>query len=283
VHVRTAPEGDAAAAEALLAGRAAIARHVRARFEPLRARRARLPRQRAGDALDVQACVDAHADRLAGHASDDERLYLAVRPARRPLAICVLVDVSGSTDARISADPADARQVIDVEREAVLLAGEALDALGDPYAVLTFSSRGARGVHVRTVKDFGERPGPTVRARIAAIAPDGNTRLGAAMRHATARLARQPAGRRLLLLLSDGRPNDMDRYQGRYAVEDARQAVHEARAAGVVPFCLTVDREEPEYLAHVFGVAGHTILRRPDQLPAALVGLVRHLLADGTH
>jgi nitric oxide reductase NorD protein len=73
----------------------------------------------------------------------------------------------------------------------------------------------------------------------------------------------------------------MDGYQGPYGVEDARQAVHEARACGVLPFCLTVDREEPEYLAHVFGAAGHTVLRRPDQLPLALVAVVRQLLGAG--
>ena len=90
-----------------------------------------------------------------------------------------------------------------------------------------------------------------------------------------------PAGHRLLLLLSDGRPNDADGYQGRYATEDARQAIHEARAGGVYPYCLTVDREEAEYLPHIFGAAGHTVLRRPEQLPLALVGAVRQLLGAG--
>jgi len=164
----------------------------------------------------------------------------------------------------------------------VLLAGEALDALGDPYAVLTFSSRGAHAVQMHVVKGFAERHDAAVRRRVSAMRPAGNTRLGAAVRHTSALLARQPAGHRLLLLLSDGRPNDMDGYQGRYAVEDARQAVHEARALGVFPYCLTVDREESEYLPHIFGAAGHTVLRRPDQLPLALVGAVRQLLGAGS-
>ncbi len=280
VLVQPAPEGDAAWADTVLRDHAALVRSVRHRFEPLRARRARLPRQRRGDELDVGACVAAFADRAAGQPSD-ERPYVDTRPARRPLAIALLVDVSGSTDACVSTARDDTRQIIDVEKEAVLLAGEALDALGDPFAVLTFSSRGAHVVRVHTVKAFAERHDATVRRRVSAMRPAGNTRLGAAIRHTTALLAAQRAGHRLLLLLSDGRPNDMDGYQGRYAVEDARQAVHEARALGVFPFCLTVDREESEYLPHIFGAAGHTVLRRPDQLPVALVRAVRQLLGAG--
>jgi nitric oxide reductase NorD protein len=280
VLVEPAPDGDGAWADAVLRDHAALVRGVRERFAPLRSRRARLPRQRQGDALDLAACVEALADGAAGH-SGDGRLYLDVLPARRPLAIALLVDVSGSTDARVSEARDDTRQIIDVEKEAVLLAGEALDALGDPFTVLTFSSRGAHRVHLQVVKSFAERHDATVRRRVAAMRPAGNTRLGAAVRHASALLARQQAGHRLLLLLSDGRPNDMDGYQGRYAVEDARQAVHEARALGVFPFCLTVDREESEYLSHIFGAAGHTVLRRPDQLPLALVRAVRQLLGAG--
>jgi nitric oxide reductase NorD protein len=87
------------------------------------------------------------------------------------------------------------------------------------------------------------------------------------------------AGHRLLLILSDGKPNDEDDYAGRYAVEDSRQAIAEARADGIFPFCLTVDREGRDYLTRIFGTAGHTILRRPDQLPFALVRLVRQILA----
>jgi nitric oxide reductase NorD protein len=280
VLVEPAPDGDGAWADTASRDHAALVRRVRQRFEPLRARRVRLPRQRQGDELDLAACVETLADRAAGH-SGDERLYVAAQPARRPLAIALLVDVSGSTDARVSAARGDTRQIIDVEKEAVLLAGEALDALGDPFTVLTFSSHGAHQVRMRVVKAFAERHDATVRRRVSAMRPAGNTRLGAAVRHASALLARQPAGHRLLLLLSDGRPNDMDGYHGRYAVEDARQAVHEARALGVFPFCLTVDREESEYLPHIFGAAGHTVLRRPDQLPVALVRAVRQLLGAG--
>jgi nitric oxide reductase NorD protein len=91
-------------------------------------------------------------------------------------------------------------------------------------------------------------------------------------------LARQSAGHRLLLLLSDGRPNDVDLYQGPYGVEDARQAILEARASGVYPFCLTIDRDASQYLPRIFGQAGHTILQRPEQLPRALLRVVQALI-----
>jgi nitric oxide reductase NorD protein len=161
----------------------------------------------------------------------------------------------------------------------VLMASEALDALGDAYAVMTFSGRGRDDVRVRTIKSFAERNGESVRRRIAALEPEGFTRLGAAVRHATARLAHEEAGHRLLLIVSDGKPNDEDEYEGRYGVEDSRQAIFEARASGVFPFCLTIDREGREYLTRIFGAAGHTILLDPEQLPIALLGVVRHLLA----
>lgn len=161
----------------------------------------------------------------------------------------------------------------------MLLASEAFDALGDEYAVLAFSSRGARDVRLTTLKDFHEGNGSPVRQRIAGLAPGDNTRLGAAVRHASARLAKQPMGRRLLLILSDGRPNDFDGYFEAAGVEDSRRAIHEARAQGIVPFCITVDQQDgPEYMSGIFGPSGYTVLRKPEQLPLALVRVVRQLL-----
>ena len=273
VRCRVAMEADPAWATRELREHAALVRRVRERFDRLRARRSRLLRQRDGDELDLAACVRALVDARTGHAIDD-RLYIDVRPARRELAILLLVDVSGSTDAFVT----PSAQVIDIEKTALLLAGEALEALGDRYAILTFSGRGARRVHLTTIKEFSERNGPATRGRISALEPTGNTRLGAAIRHATSLLDAQPAGHRLLLILSDGEPNDIGGYQGQYGVEDSRQAVLEARARDVYPFCLTVHREESTYLRRIFGRSGYSILRQPDQLPMALLRAVSALL-----
>ena len=275
-RVRPARETSPDWATATLQEHAPLVRRVRERFERLRARRARLPRERDGDDLDLTACVSALVDARSGHAVDD-RLYVAVRPARRELAILLLVDVSGSTDTFVT----KTLQVIDVEKIALLLAAEALDALGDRYAMVAFSGKGAKAVHLTTIKDFGERNGAAVRGRISALGPEANTRLGAAIRHATALLDAQSAGHRLLLILSDGKPNDIDAYQGEYGIEDSRQAINEARARDVFPFCLTVDQEDADYLKRIFGPAGYSILPRPDQLPKVLIEVVRHLLGAG--
>lgn len=274
VRERVAREGTGTWATSALALHAALVRRVRERFERLRARRLRLPRQRDGQEFDMDAVARALVDRRMGHAMDD-RLWIAADHGRRGLAIALLVDVSGSTETRVT----PTQRVIDVEREAVLLASEAFDALGDRYGIFSFSGHGARDVRVGTLKGFAERNGDAVRRRIAGMAADGNTRLGAAVRHATALLARESAGHRLVLIVSDGRPNDVDRYFEQYAVEDSRRAVIEARAAGMLVFCLTVDRAEgEEYLPRIFGASGFTILRHPEQLPKALLGVVRQML-----
>jgi nitric oxide reductase NorD protein len=182
------------------------------------------------------------------------------------------VDISGSTDSVVG----NAR-IIDVEKVALLLTAEALDALGDRYAVLTFSGERAEHVRVREIKGFAEPNGRAVRAKVAALRPEGYTRLGAAVRHATALLARQGTAHQLLLLLSDGKPNDSDGYEGRYGIEDSRQAIAEARNLGVFPYCLTVDDKGAEYLPRIFG-AGHVVLRHPEQLPQALLRVIEQML-----
>lgn len=266
-------EDDARWSTDTLQRHAALVRQIRQQFERLRARRALLGRQRAGDDLDVAACVRAIVDRRIGEAPDD-RLYVDARPARRGLALSLLVDVSGSTEAGVTEE----LRIVDLEKIALLLASEALDALGDLYAVHTFAGKNANNVKLTTIKDFSERNGDAMRRRVAGLRPGGFTRLGAAVRYATHQLAHQSAGHRLLLILSDGRPNDVDRYQGPYGVEDSRQAIMEARASGVYPFCLTVDRDASEYLPRIFGTTGHTVLQRPEQLPTALLGVVRALI-----
>jgi nitric oxide reductase NorD protein len=273
VFASIAREGADAWATETLRAHAPLVRQIRSRFAPLRAHRTRLGAQRSGDELDLDACVAALVE-LQRDRIPSDRLYRLTKPARRTLAIALLVDVSGSTNASLG----DGRTVLEVERMTLLLASEALDELGDPYAVLSFSGSGRHDVQVQTVKGFVEHDPAAVRRRISALAAGRNTRLGAAVRHATALLDAQPAERRLLLLLSDGQPNDIFGYQGSYAVSDSRRAVLEARASGVHTFCLTVDREEHDYLPHLFGVNGYRILRDPAQLPAALLEAVAQLL-----
>ena len=190
------------------------------------------------------------------------------------MTVALLVDVSASTDSWVSGQ----QRIVDVEKDALLVVCEALAALGDLHAIFAFSGEGAERVAIVPVKSFADRGGDLVWRRIAALDSDGYTRAGAAIRHATAALSGQPTERRLLLILSDGKPNDVDVYEGTYGIEDTRQAVAEARVQGVNVFCLTVDREAPRYAPRIFGRAGFSVLRRPDQLPEALIEVLRRLI-----
>jgi nitric oxide reductase NorD protein len=252
--------------------RSALLRRVRRQFEALRPRRQRVPRRLDGDGIDLDAWALEHAERRARSGSPG-RLYTEERPARRDVAVALLVDASGSTDAWITKH----RRVIDVAKEAALCFCDALAALGDRVGVYAFSGQGPRDVRVWVPKRFADRDAEQVRARIDALEPDRFTRLGGPVRHVTAELARVAARVRVLLLLSDGKPNDEDDYEGEYGVEDVRQAVAEARAVGVQPFCLTIDREGPSYLPRIFGPAGYTVLWDVEQLPLRLPRLYRRL------
>jgi nitric oxide reductase NorD protein len=247
--------------------------HVRRQFEMLRARRVTLHRQEDGDELDIDACVEAWSD-LRGGAAMPQRLYQRSGVARRDTAVLVLIDVSGSTDGWLAGD----RRIIDVEREALLALSIALDGLGEPYAIVAFSGEGPHQVVARDVKRFDERHSHAVALRIAGLEPERYTRAGAALRHAAQMLVKQPARHRLLLLLSDGKPNDCDEYEGRYGAEDTRQAVLETRQAGLSTFCLTVDRQAAAYLPRIFGPHHYALLQHPERLPVVLLDWMRRLL-----
>ena len=270
----TAPvSGDPRWAEAARSRHAALARRVRTRFERLRSRRSQVGRQADGPEIDVGEYVTAAADARAGVVVDD-RLYLDDRPERRELTVALLVDISASTDSWVSGG----QRIVDVEKDALFIVCEALGALGDPYAIFGFSGESAAHVSLIPIKGFADRTDGTLHRRIAALEADGYTRVGAAVRHTTAALVRQPTARRLLLILSDGKPNDVDDYDGPYGIEDARQAVSEARAQNVDVFCLTVDREAPRYAPRIFGRSGFALLRRPDQLPEVLIDVLRRMI-----
>lgn len=260
--------------EQTLARHRGLLQQIRRQFELLRAGRSRIPRQVDGDEIDLEAYLESKSDFRAGLPLAD-RVYQTQRRVHRDVAIVLLVDVSGSTDSWVAAQ----RRIIDVEREALLLVCVALEGLMQPYAVQAFSGDGPEHVTIRNVKGFNERVAPAVLRRIASLEPEQYTRVGAAVRHATTLLMGQQARHRLLLLLSDGKPNDVDQYSGRYGVEDFRQSVAEAKLQGVSPFCLTIDRHAASYLPFVFGAGHYALLTRPELLPIALVDWVRRLVA----
>jgi nitric oxide reductase NorD protein len=241
---------------------------IRRRFEALRPRRWLDTQQLDGPELDLDAYVDDFGARRAGRLPTD-RLYLNDRPRRREVAVALLMDISGSTGAWVSG----AQHVLAVEQEAALVFCEALHALGDHCAVYAFASQGRRDVRVYRVKGFAEAYGELVGQRLAGLQTQSFTRLGAPIRHLTAHLSHQRARLRLLFLLSDGKPNDEDEYEGPYGLEDTRQAVAEANLQGIRLFCLAIDRHGSTDLARMFGPRGYTILWDIAQLPQRLAGL----------
>ncbi|MBB3120942.1 nitric oxide reductase activation protein NorD [Pseudoduganella violacea] len=275
VHTVTAESGPESWVAQTLRSYGGMLAEVRRRFDMLRAQRLRVQRQPEGDEIDLQAWMDSRADRMAG-LSPEQRLYQREIRARRDMAIMLLADVSGSTDSWLGSS----RRVIDIEREALLLVCIALQGMRERFAVQAFSGEGPQGVTMRAVKGFGESYTPAIARRIAGLEPERYTRAGAALRHAAAQLMAQGAQHRLLILLSDGKPNDCDQYEGRYGIEDMRQAVNECRLQGISPFCLTIDRQAAGYLPQIFGPHGYCLLPEPDLLPAALLQWLRRLTAS---
>ncbi|HJW27355.1 MAG TPA: VWA domain-containing protein [Rhodocyclaceae bacterium] len=253
--------GSAALPEAL----AATAKRLRGQFAALAPQRRWLKAQPDGPELDVDACVRNHADRASGHTPETGG-YLAQARCERDLACLLLADLSMSTDAWIS----DSHRVVDVIRDSLLLFAEAMTATGDRFGIYGFSSLKRQNVRFHLLKDFSAKYDGAARARILALKPGYYTRMGAALRQSARILAEQPAGRRLLLLITDGKPNDLDLYDSRYGVEDTRMAVIEARRQGLMPFCVTIDREAGAYLPYIFGPAGFCVIRKPEDLPRRL-------------
>ncbi|ADE14697.1 von Willebrand factor type A [Nitrosococcus halophilus Nc 4] len=247
-------------------------RRIRRQFEALRPKRERLRRQLDGTEPDMDALVRAHCD-LVASGSGSDRVYLSARQQARDLAVAMLVDVSLSTDSWV-----DNRQVLEVEKEALTAMASGLATCGDAFAIYTFTSRKRHFVRVATVKDFAAPFSSQVLRRIAALRPGYYTRMGAALRHIQQQLALRPERHRLLLLLSDGKPNDLDHYEGRYGIEDTRQAILEARRAGLAVFGITIDRKAQDYFPYLFGRGGYAIVARPDCLPQALPMLYQQLV-----
>lgn len=250
----------------------ALIRRVRRQFEAMRPRNEMLRAQIDGADLDLDAVVRSRTE-LAASGECSDRIHLASRPQGHDLAVTLLVDVSLSTDAWFND-----RRVLDVEKEALLVLAEGLAACGDSHSILSFTSRRRDWVRVETIKGFDEPMCALVRHRIAALKPGYYTRMGAAMRHATAKLAERPNRKHLLLVLTDGKPNDVDHYEGRFAIEDTRRAVTEARRRGIHVFGVTVDQDAKTYVPAVFGHHGYAVVPDIRRLPAALPQIYRALV-----
>lgn len=267
-----APDVTARFAAAARAAYRRERRELAAQIARLDERPRRTPRQPDGPEVDVDAIVDRHGALRHGTTGPD-RLYVAYRRRPPELAVVLLLDRSMSSDAWL-----DGRRVLDVATGALVALGEGLDHVAAATAILAFHSHTRRDCRIATIKDFAA-PWAMAHARLAALEPVGYTRIGPAMRHATAVLARAPARRRLLVLLSDGKPTDYDRYEGRYGLGDVRRSVAEASALGIHAFGLALDARAGAHLPGMFGRGGFAVIARPPDLVAAVGQLYRERLA----
>ena len=242
------------------------AHKIRRQFEALRPQRHWVSRQNEGSELDLENYINFLTDRKHGHVNSDTPVYREVRNLSRDLSCLLLADLSLSTDAHINNNA----RVIDVIRDSLYLFSEALTATGDRFALHGFSSRNRNHVRFYNIKDFNENYDDNIRGHIDAIRPGYYTRMGAAIRHATQMLSKQASNQKLLLILTDGKPNDLDKYEGRYGIDDTRMAVLEAERSGLRPFCVTIDERAEDYLPYLFGSRSYVLIHNAEELPRKL-------------
>ena len=269
---RAAEEGSGDIVGATLSAHGGEVSALRRFFESLRPPGLRrVSGQADGDELDVDAAVRMCAEWTAGVDLSD-RIYVRRERKERDVAAAFLVDVSGSTSRQLDSG----RRVIDLEKEGLVLLCEALEAVGDQYALYAYSGQGRGQVDFLVIKDFDDQLGGKAAHRLGGLAPMQQNRDGAAIRHATAKLLAREARTRLLVLISDGRPLD-DGYKDEYSLEDTKAALREARQRGVHPFCITIDREADGYVRRMYGDVQFAVIDHLEALPRRLPRIYQRL------
>jgi nitric oxide reductase NorD protein len=241
-------------------------RRLRHQFELLQTSERFVRRQREGSDIDLDAMIESLADNYAGRPPSD-RLFIRLARDQRDIAVYFLVDMSNSTAGWVG-------QSI---KEALVLICEAMEVLNDRYGIYGFSGMRRLRCEVFPVKRIDDRYTREVRQRISAIGPREYTRMAPAIRHMTSLFSQVEAKIRLLIVLSDGKPEDYDDYKGDYAIEDTRHALIEAKVKGVHPFCITIDRQAHEYMAHMYGEVNYIFIDKVKQLPARMAEIYRSL------
>ncbi|WP_135612603.1 nitric oxide reductase activation protein NorD [Methanococcoides sp. AM1] len=229
----------------------------------------KLRRQTDGDEIDFDAITEAFTDRKCG-INPTDRLYIRRDKRERDVATLFLVDISASTEKELD----NGKSILDIEKEALVIMIEALESIGDKYAIYAFSGDTRADVEYYNIKDFDEKFSEDVECKIGALEPAYNTRLGTAIRHSITKLKQVDAKIKLLVLLSDGEPYDLSfgegKYAGKIAIEDTRMAIQEGNTLGMHFFCITVDTEASDYMDSIFSDVGYTIIDNAASLPERL-------------
>jgi len=274
LYERRQPKGDAAMIDDTVRRHKPVASRLRQIVDRLRPQG--VVRQRKledGDELDLNAAVDAMVSLRAG-IDHDPRVTMRYVLNRRDLAVLILLDLSASTNDPVRGTDST---VLGLTRDAAALLATAVGQIGDPYAIHGFNSDGRHDVKYYRVKDFNARFDDEAKARLAGLAGGYSTRMGTALRHAAAHLLQQPQRRKLLLLVTDGEPADVDERDPQVLRHDAKKAVEELRTRGVATFCLTLDPQADRYVERIFGPNGFTVVDRVERLPERLPQLFAEL------
>jgi len=226
----------------------------------------RMRRQREGDRLDIEATIAAAIDLRAG-LTPSPNIYARLERRWRDLSVLLLIDASQSTNDIVKGA---GQSVLELERDASALLAYAMDGMGDPFAIHAFCSDTREDVHYYRLKDFDTVWGAIAKRRLAGVTGRFSTRMGAALRHAGRCLVSRLSYRKLLLLISDGEPSDVDIADRRYLVEDARRAVLSLRHQGIDVFCVGLDAGGDSYLSRIFGRSNVIQLDRIERLPEKL-------------
>jgi hypothetical protein len=269
-------KGDPADIDRILTDNRPVAsrlRHIIDAMQPEGVQRFR--RQEDGDEIDLNAAIRAMIDIRMGQ-TPDPRINIRIVRKVRDLAVVVLLDLSESTNETLGDSD---KPVIQLAREATALLSWAIDGVGDPFAIHGFASDGRHDVQYYRFKDFGEPYSDDVKARLAGMQGGLSTRMGAALRHAGSSLLRQPEQKKLILLVTDGEPADIDVRDPQYLRFDTKKAVEELASRGVLTYCLTLDPKADDYVSRIFGVRNFMVVdhvnRLPEKLPMLYAGLTR--------
>ena len=303
VGERIAAEGELDFYEETLRRYHGLVVETRRQFERLRPESfRRLKRLEDGHEIDLDQAIEFHADKRAG-AGPLARFYTRRHKINRDVAVAFLLDMSGSTSEEILAPsviPLSSRgsgarlasgssaggdkRIIDIERESTVLVVEALEAIGDDYGIYGFSGHGRENVEFHVIKDLDEPCDDAVRRRIDKIEPIRSTRMGPAIRHTITKLNDHDAKVKILILISDGRPEDeeygQERAEKEYAVHDTKRALLEAKRQGITPFLITVDSEGHDYLRNLCDDIGYELVADIESLPHRLPKLYRNLATE---
>jgi nitric oxide reductase NorD protein len=269
------PKGNSADIDKLLLKHAALAKRLKRILDLLKPQdKVRIRYQEEGSELDLDVAIRSLID-FKGGANPDPRINMSHRTDGRDIAVMLLLDLSESLNEKAAGSD---QTILELSQEAVTLLAWAVEQLGDAFAIAGFHSNTRHDVRYLHIKGYGERWGDDAKARLAAMQAAYSTRMGAAMRHAAHYLEARPADKKLMLILTDGRPSDVDAHDERLLIEDARQAVKELDQDGIFTYCISLDPKADEYVGDIFGrqftVIDH-IERLPERLPQLFMALTK--------